>query len=81
VGLRVITFRSTSARNLYYKGPISSLAIQALLAYGKEGVAPEVLAAVQSQLAQEDPKLLQHDILLAPAWVRRLLSPPYNKTP
>jgi hypothetical protein len=73
IGNRKITFKKGAARNVAYKGKISTLAIQALKTIGKDQVKSEELQLIHRRLQEEDPKLLQHDCRLAPAWIRKIL--------
>lgn len=73
VGKRKITFKKGAARNLSYKGKLSTLAIQAMKSIGKDKIRPEEIELIQNRIKEEDPKLLQHDLRLAPAWIRILL--------
>lgn len=73
IGKRKITFKKGAARNVAYKGKISTLAIQALKTIGKDQVKPDEIRLILQRLQEEDPKLLLHDLRLAPAWIRKIL--------
>jgi hypothetical protein len=73
IGKRTIKFKKTSARNLAFTGEISMLAIQALRTLGKGNVTDEEIKHIKRILQNENPKHLQHDLLLAPVWIRTLL--------
>ena len=75
VGKQTITFKRASARNLSAIGDISKLAIQALRSIGKNKVSDEELSRIRVLLLQEKPYHLQHDLKLAPDWIRELLKP------
>ena len=51
-------------------GEISSLAIQALKEIGKENVTESQKLKILVHLKNEDPYRLDHDIRLAPEWIR-----------
>ena len=72
---QTITFKRASARNLSAIGNISKLAIQALRSIGKDKVSDEELTKIRELLKQEKPYHLQHDLKLAPEWIRKLLRP------
>lgn len=74
IGKRTIKFKKTSARNLAFTGEISMLVIQALRAIGKGNVTAEEMKHIKRILQNENPKHLQHDLLLAPVWIKTLLS-------
>ena len=73
VGKQTITFKRASARNLSAIGEISRLAIQALKTIGKDKVTEEELGKIRELLKQEKPFHLQHDLKIAPEWIRKLL--------
>ena len=69
VGNRTIKFKRVSPKNLAAKGNISGLAIQALREIGKENLTDEQLETIMTQLKNEDPENLYHDMRLAPSWI------------
>lgn len=73
IGKRKIVFKKTSPRNLAAIGSISSLAIQALREIGKDKVTEDEIHRILRQLEKEDPYRLQHDIKLAPEWIRIIM--------
>jgi hypothetical protein len=73
LGKRKIVFRKTVPRNLITIGEISSLVIQALREIGKEKVTQAEIDIILQKLAEEQPKRLQHDIRLAPEWIRIIM--------
>ena len=80
VGQQTITFKKASARNLAAIGNISKLAIQALRTIGKDKVTDDELNLISERLEAEKPYHLQHDIKVAPEWIRRLLRPLQSTT-
>jgi hypothetical protein len=75
---RTITLKKASSKNLAAIGEISKLVIQALRTIGKGNVTNDEIKHIQQILQNENPKHLQHDLLIAPVWIRTLLST--NKT-
>lgn len=73
VGKQTITFKRASARNLSAIGDISKLVIQALKTIGKDKVTEEELSKIKEFMKQEKPFHLQHDLKIAPEWIRKLL--------
>jgi hypothetical protein len=73
VGKQTITFKRASARNLSAIGDTSKLVIQALKTIGKDKVTEEELGKIRELLKQEKPFHLQHDLKIAPEWIRKLL--------
>ena len=72
---QTITFKRASSRNLSAIGNISKLAIQALRSIGKDKVSDEEIRKIRELLKHEKPYHLQHDLKLAPEWIRKLLRP------
>lgn len=56
-------------------GEISGLAIQALRTIGKDNVSEDELQKIRALLKKEKPTRLEHDIRLAPAWIREIMKP------
>ncbi len=74
IGKRTIKFKKASSRNLAYKGEISTLAVQALRSLGKGNATDEEITHIKMILQNENPSYLKHDLLLAPVWIRELLT-------
>jgi len=74
VGKRSIKFKKASSRNLAFKGEISMLAIQALRSLGKGNATDEEITHIKMILQNENLTHLKHDLLLAPVWIRELLT-------
>jgi predicted transcriptional regulator of viral defense system len=74
VGKQVITFKKASAKYLSFIGGVSQLAIQALREIGKDQVTAEEVEHLKGVLKNEDPRHLQHDLQVAPVWIRKLLA-------
>lgn len=75
IGKQHITFKKASARSLAASGQISRLAIQALRSIGKDAVREEEVEKIKELLKKENPHHLQHDLQLAPQWIRTLIGP------
>ncbi len=73
IGKRSITFKKTSPKNLAAVGEISSLVIQALRTIGKDKATDAEIIKIQQLLKKEKSTRLQHDIRLAPAWIREIM--------
>ncbi|WMX14782.1 DUF6088 family protein [Aureispira sp. CCB-E] len=73
VGNRTIKFKKASPKNLLAKGEISSQVIQALRAIGKEALTKNEIEKIKILLQKEDPKDLEHDIELAPEWIKKIM--------
>jgi len=75
VGNTSITFKKTAPKNVAAVGEISRLAIQALRTIGKEDVTKDEIKKIQQVLRKEKKSKLEHDIRLAPAWIREIMKP------
>lgn len=73
IGKRGVRFKSTSAKNLAFRGEISSLVIQAFKELGRGKVNHEMIKKVKALLRKEKPALLKEDARLAPNWIGRIL--------
>jgi len=73
IGKRTIQFKRTTPKNLSTKGTISNLVIQALKAIGKDKVSLDEEKKIQGLLRKEKREHLEHDILLAPEWIRKIM--------
>lgn len=78
VGKRTIKFKKTTPKNLLAKGKISRLVIQALREIGHGKVTNDEEQRILELLRKEDKKDLQHDILLAPAWIQKIMKKALN---
>lgn len=74
IGKQVITFKKASSKNLAFVGEISTLVIQVLRTIGKDQVTTEEIKQMKNILKNENPKHLQHDLQLAPVWIRKLIA-------
>ncbi len=75
IGKQTITFKKASSKNLSFVGEISTLAIQVLRTIGKDNATDEEIEQIKKILKNENPKHLQHDLQLAPVWIRKLITP------
>lgn len=78
IGNTNITFKKTAPKNVAAVGEISRLAIQALRSIGKEKVTADEIKKIQKVLGKEKKSKLEHDIRLAPAWIREIMKPVLN---
>ncbi|NLK47741.1 MAG: hypothetical protein GX296_02885 [Bacteroidales bacterium] len=73
LGKRKIVFKRTSPKNLSAIGKISGLVIQALKEIGEDNVTEEEVQIILKQLGREEQYRLEHDIRLAPEWIRKIM--------
>ena len=79
LGKRNINFKKTRPKNLAAIGEISGLVIQALKEIGKDNVTQQEKDLVIEKLKKENPYRLEHDIRLAPEWIRIIMRNAINK--
>jgi len=73
VGNYIISFVRTSPKNVAAIGKISRLAIQALKSIGKENVSKAEIEQIQNALLKEKISYLEHDLRIAPAWIKEII--------
>lgn len=73
LGKRKIVFKKTSPKNLACIGKISSLVIQALKEIGKDKATEDEIKIILEHLEKEETYRLEHDIKLAPEWIRIIM--------
>lgn len=73
IGRRKIVFKKSVPKNLAAKGKISGLVIQALKDIGKGQVTDHEINIILDHLRKEEVTHVQHDIKLAPEWIRAIL--------
>jgi len=72
-GNYTISFIRTSPKNVAAIGKISRLAIQALKSIGKENVSQKEIEQIQNVLLKEKLSYLEHDLRIAPAWIKEII--------
>jgi len=78
-GNYTITFIRTSPKNVAAIGKINRLAIQALKSIGKENVSQKEIEQIQNALMKEKVSYLEHDLRIAPAWIKEIIRCPLEK--
>ena len=73
LGKRSIVLKKASPKNLAVIGNISGIVIQALKEIGKDNVTDKELETIINHLKNEEPYRLEHDIKLAPEWIRIIM--------
>ena len=73
VGNYTITFIRTSPKSVATIGKISRLAIQALKSIGKDNVSQAQIEHIQNALLKEKEAYLEHDLRIAPAWIKEII--------
>ncbi len=80
VGSRVITFKSTTPKQLKLKSKIVKLIVQALKQIGQSNLTPEMKELVFKALQQEDSEVIKEDAKLIPVWMSKILNEYLQKT-
>lgn len=71
---RSIVFReSNDIRMFEFKSKVMMLAVSALRSIGEDGIVTDILSAIKKIVRSVAPEQYNHDIRLAPVWVRRKL--------
>ena len=78
-GNYTITFIRTSPKNVAAIGKINRLAIQSLKSIGKENVSQKEIEQIQNALMKEKVSYLEHDLRIAPAWIKEIIRCPLEK--
>lgn len=73
IGNYTISFIRTSPKNVAAIGKISRLAIQALKSIGKENIKQTEVEQIQNALLKEKISYLEHDLRIAPAWIKEII--------
>ncbi|MDR1171531.1 MAG: DUF6088 family protein [Bacteroidales bacterium] len=73
VGNYNISFIRTSPKNVAAIGKISRLAIQALKSIGKDNISQAEIEQIQNALSKEKKAYLEHDLRIAPAWIKEII--------
>ena len=68
-----VAIKKTAPKNLATIGKISGLVIQAAKEIGKDKLYDHEKEIIIKQLKREEPYRLEHDIKLAPEWIRIIM--------
>lgn len=74
VDQQTIELRHASPRAMATAGRISGTVIQALRHLGKGNVTPAVVTRLRTAISEPDKKTVRRDLLLAPGWMRPVLT-------
>ncbi|HEX9504181.1 MAG TPA: DUF6088 family protein [Patescibacteria group bacterium] len=75
IGKSIVQFKRTSPRQMHYKGKLSSLIVLALKDLGPKNVNNDIITRIADLLNKELPSNIEHDMSLAPLWIKKLLRP------
>ena len=74
IGARSILFKKGVPRHFAYSSKTFSMLVMALKEIGKAGITDEVLQKTRDLLQHETPTNLEHDLAIAPLWIRKLIN-------
>lgn len=71
---RCILFRESNELRLFnFKSRVMMLAVSAMRSIGEDKVTDDISTAIRQIIRTVPPEMYQHDIRLAPAWIRKKL--------
>ena len=73
VGRTGITFKKAASKNFAYKSYVTMLVSFALSEIGKDDVIPQDIAIIAQTLLKEDKEKIKKDLILTPAWIRKII--------
>lgn len=73
IGERKIIFKKAAPKNFSYKGQILPLIIFALRELGQKNVDSKILEKIREILIKHPEGTFMEDVVLAPAWIRKIL--------
>lgn len=73
IGGRTISFRHASPKNFATKGRVIPLLIQGIKEIGEENISGVEYEAIRRFIEKQQDPYLQEDLLLAPAWIQRII--------
>jgi hypothetical protein len=73
IGTGSIKFKITSPKTFAVKSEVNMLVIQALREIGKEYITSEITDHLMTILKKVDPKLIVHDMRMAPEWISKIM--------
>ncbi len=67
-------FRESNEFRLFdFKSKVMMLAVSAMRSIGDDKITDDILSAIRKIVRNVSPEMYEHDIRLAPAWVRKKL--------
>lgn len=73
IGERKISFRHASPKNFAAKGKAMPLLIQGIREIGEENISGSEYKAIRRFIDKQQDPYLHEDLLLAPAWIQRII--------
>jgi hypothetical protein len=74
LGKRTITLKHGAPKNFTYQGTLMPQLVQALRSMGQNNITPEVKKRISVLLSTTpECETIEHDLLLAPVWIRQLI--------
>ena len=74
LGNRIVTLKHGVPKNFAYKGELMPELVQALRNIGKENITEDIEKRISQLLTETpEPQTIEHDLLLAPVWIRQII--------
>ena len=74
LGNRIVTLKHGVPKNFAYKGELMPELVQALRNIGKENITEDIEKRIAQLLTETpEPQTIEHDLLLAPVWIRQII--------
>ncbi len=74
VGNRAILFKKASPKYFSFQSRCFAMIVLAMKEIGEKNMTQELLDKILSLVAKESPESYEHDIRIAPQWIRRMLN-------
>ena len=79
IGKRTVTLKHAAPRYFAFKGKLMPELVQALRSIGKDNISPEIENRISHLLLKApETETIEHDLLIAPVWMRQLIKKNYN---
>lgn len=74
LGNRIVTLKHGVPKNFAYKGELMPELVQALRNIGEENITEDIEKRIAHLLTETpEPQTIEHDLLLAPVWIRQII--------
>lgn len=74
LGNRIVTLKHGVPKNFAYKGELMPELVQALRNIGEENITEDIEKRIAQLLTETpEPQTIEHDLLLAPVWIRQII--------
>lgn len=74
VGNRKILFKKGTPKYFSFKSRRFAMIVLAMKEIGEKDMTPEILSHILQLIKEEQPSLVQEDLMIAPQWIRKMLN-------